>query len=497
MRISRIMSLFATLVVGMLLAQAGWAAPSLSLGTASGTPGQVVNIPVSFTNDGTVVALQFDVQYTTVPLTAGMPTAGAALGTNGLASSEVTAGKLRVVITPSTGNALVGSGQMAVLPFTIQAGAAPGDLALTLSNVVMTDAAAVALSSFSANDGQVTVNASGPPADVCPTGCDYASIQSAIAAAANGATITVGPGTYNESIVISGNKTVTSASGPEGTVIDATGLNTYAVQIAGGSLVGLTITGGNAGDGGGVHITGAATVHNNIIQGNAASNNGGGIWFAQYTHVDIQNNVIQNNTAGNKGGGLYIINYATQTINANLIAGNSAALGGGIYTESYSDAVLTNLLIIGNSAQSYGGGIAMNSYSYPLLVNSTLSANTSGSGAGIFASGYAHGTVINSIIWGNNGSDIQAAWGGLGMTYSVTPSYSGTGMINANPQFTDAGNGDYHLGPGSPAIDTGSDASGSGVIGDFDGRARPQDGDGQGSGGTGDGSDFDIGAFEF
>jgi hypothetical protein len=82
------------------------------------------------------------------------------------------------------------------------------------------------------------------------------------------------------------------------------------------------------------------------------------------------------------------------------------------------------------------------------------------------------------------------------MSYSITPSFSGTNMISTDPQFADAAAGN-HLTSGSPGIDTGTDTSGSGVTADLEDVARPHDGDGQGAGGTGDGSDYDIGAYEF
>ncbi len=56
-----------------------WAQPNLQIGSASGVPGGAVTIPVTFTNNGSVAALQFDLQYSSTVLTAGSLTSGAAL----------------------------------------------------------------------------------------------------------------------------------------------------------------------------------------------------------------------------------------------------------------------------------------------------------------------------------------------------------------------------------------------------------------------------------
>ena len=69
-----------------------WAAPELNLSAVSGQPGGNVNVVVSYVGDGAVVALQFDVQYDASQLTSGTPTAGSALGSNGLSFSSVSAG---------------------------------------------------------------------------------------------------------------------------------------------------------------------------------------------------------------------------------------------------------------------------------------------------------------------------------------------------------------------------------------------------------------------
>lgn len=110
-------------------------------------------------------------------------------------------------------------------------------------------------------------------ADVCSSGCAYASIQAAVNAAANNDTIIVGPGTYNESIVTSGNLvTLVSATGATDTIIDVTGLGQTAVTLNVYSTIdGFTIMGGEAANGAGIYVSANGGIIRNSIIKNLAS----------------------------------------------------------------------------------------------------------------------------------------------------------------------------------------------------------------------------------
>ncbi|MCP4543949.1 MAG: right-handed parallel beta-helix repeat-containing protein, partial [Chloroflexi bacterium] len=56
--------------------------------------------------------------------------------------------------------------------------------------------------------------------------------------------------------------------------------------------------------------------------------------------------------------------------------------------------------------------------------------------------------------------------------------YTGEGNIDTDPLFADAGNGDFHLQPGSPCIDKGDNSAPYLPSTDFEGNARIMDGDG-------------------
>jgi hypothetical protein len=109
------------------------------------------------------------------------------------------------------------------------------------------------------------------------------------------------------------------------------------------------------------------------------------------------------------------------------------------------------------------------------IVNNTIASN---SAEGIQANA---GTVLarNNIIYGNDGgihnyasgatisSDYNAFWDTGGEYINVTP---GPNDISADPLFTDAANGDYHLRIGSPCIDAGTPVGAPAT--DIEGRPR-------------------------
>jgi len=68
---------------------------------------------------------------------------------------------------------------------------------------------------------------------------------------------------------------------------------------------------------------------------------------------------------------------------------------------------------------------------------------------------------------------------------------AGSGAGAADPRLLDPAGDDYHLGRGSPCVDTGTNAGDPVVDHDIDGDHRPLDGDGDGQAIT------DIGADEY
>jgi hypothetical protein len=97
----------------------------------------------------------------------------------------------------------------------------------------------------------------------------------------------------------------------------------------------LTITGGNAADGGAVYIANGicSAIGTTVIEGNTAEM-GGGVFIANGIFTLTEMAVIQNNTARYLGGGVFISRTGVFSLDASVsVRGNAARSGGGVYIE--------------------------------------------------------------------------------------------------------------------------------------------------------------------
>ncbi len=124
-----------------------------------------------------------------------------------------------------------------------------------------------------------------------------------------------------------------------------------------------------------------ASVHNNLIDSNASNVNGGGIYI-EYSAPHIWNNRIQYNTVTPQGygGGIFVtdtLGAGTILIQNNLIIGNYASSdGGGVYLNA--DRVLfANNLVYGNvAAKSASGAGVVCDYGNQTIINNIFVGNT-------------------------------------------------------------------------------------------------------------------------
>ena len=159
----------------------------------------------------------------------------------------------------------------------------------------------------------------------------YPTIQSAIDAAAEGDTVRVGPGTYNERIDFRGKTIVVeSTAGATETIIDPDGavgsVVTMSLNAAQSPVLrGFTVRGGVSDLwAGGIYISGGApVVEHNVVIGNAGCL-GGGI-SVQFSAATVRNNTISGNSMplciGGTGGGIRIAGAGT----ARVLGTSSAA----------------------------------------------------------------------------------------------------------------------------------------------------------------------------
>lgn len=409
----------------------------------------------------------------------------------------------------------------------------------------ITTPVARAVSVLSTSENQVSLS-SGDIITVCLSGgCDYTTIQAAVAAASDMAVIKVAAGTYTDVHAIVGeeeiitqvvyvDKTVTIQGGyttdnwttpdPDAnpTTLDAQGRG-RALYIAGRIapvIEGLRITGGYAAeDGGGVHVIQAtATLSDNHVFGNTASHGGGlylrasaatlrgntvasntadfgGGLYLQGGDAKLSGNTIYANTAITAGGGLLLWLNDKATLSGNTFTVNVAKYGGGLCLHR-SDAALTNNVVVDNQASDAGSGLYIWGSS-PRLLHTTIARNAGGEGSGVYITDYK-GTysnvgLVNTIVAIHKmGINVTA---GNGATLNGTLWYGNTGgdhggdgAVNAgtrnywgNPNFLAPDAGDYHISATSAAVDKVLDI---GAPVDMDGDQRPR------------GNGYDIGADE-
>jgi nitrous oxidase accessory protein NosD len=162
------------------------------------------------------------------------------------------------------------------------------------------------------------------------TGKLYGTFQAAVAAAASGDTLNVhgtceGDTTIEKNLTVQGQGSGATLNGENrsGSVLT---INSATVSISG-----LTITGGNVREGGGIYAeSGALTLAHSTVTGNAATYGGG------------------------------IFTYCTVTLIASSVNGNTAAYGAGIFL--YGAVVtLTEASVVGGGVFNNGGSFTLES----------------------------------------------------------------------------------------------------------------------------------------
>lgn len=261
--------------------------------------------------------------------------------------------------------------------------------------------------------------------------------------------------------------------------------------------------------GGGLLVTNSEVIiRNNIIRNNGkttgpATNAGAGIYFNLSSGEIVGNQFIEN-TAFVPGtqyshGGAIVLLRSSPLITRNTFKDNHAGeTGGAIMTHFNCYPVIADNLFVGNSAVEKGAAVAAHLASVPEILNNTFYGNISshgltamfdplGQGGVIDLSDDSSATIANNIIAFNQAAGVSRDttvllppieyndfYGNMGS--SVPGGYAGVGNIFANPLFSSASSGDFHLkhSPLSPCIDAGGNsyATMSSAYADLDGKPR-------------------------
>jgi parallel beta-helix repeat protein len=310
---------------------------------------------------------------------------------------------------------------------------------------------------------------------------------------------------------------------------DATGLGGYPGPVgdAGGGVYVITATAiisdnrvfSNTADfGGGMYLSHSnSTLSVNTVASNTA-NSGGGL-LIEYSTATLSSNIVISNVA-DYGAGVFLLGADATTVSGNTVASNTAEFGGGglflnaseaMLSENTvsanregglflfeSDALLVNNLLVGNRDNWEGGSLYIKGGS-SRLVHTTFVRSSGRSGIYVTEGWWTSSTValtntilvshtvgitvtpgntatLEATLWGGGTWANDMDWGGTGTIVTGTHNYWG------DPVFVNPDAGDYHIGPGSAALDRGVDA---GVTVDIDGDSRPV------------GAGYDLGADEF
>ena len=291
--------------------------------------------------------------------------------------------------------------------------------------------------------------------DITPSGdtsgaSDTAAIQSAIDAAANGGTVTLGSGMFyiNTQLMVTNGVTL-AGQGWDNTVIRQKTSGQRVATVAGGAkLVGVAVTGGktaaNWHHGAGVLVEDGTVswccVTNNTSTGRNIYGVGVSFKKGSIDHSIVAFNHIDSFTSAGGGIGAYYdtskpSEYGSILVDTCLVYGNSMVAkngsgtapegrGGGVGFSGtqFSDITIRNTTIAGNDANYEAGGLYFNTANMK-LVNCIVSGNTVGS---------AEDNVVGTPA-----------------------SASSNNLIGGDPAFVDAASGNYHLSSSSTAIGAG------------------------------------------
>ncbi|PHI21733.1 hypothetical protein CEQ90_00140 [Lewinellaceae bacterium SD302] len=187
--------------------------------------------------------------------------------------------------------------------------------------------------------------------------------------------------------------------------------------------------GSNPGNGGALHITGSGRVEitGGSAQANVAAREGGAFWngFGRMilSGVNIIDNIAQGDAPDDGGGGIFnnggfVVMNGLCTVSGNMATG-TAGSGGGIFNGPRSSLAINFCRILNNTANRAGGGIEDQSGPPAIsITNSSFSNNNAGvspgNGGGIHLTGNGNISLSNVSFTNNQAVEGGGLWVGTG-----------------------------------------------------------------------------------
>lgn len=169
----------------------------------------------------------------------------------------------------------------------------------------------------------------------------------------------------------------------------------------------------------------SATFSECTFTANSALTNGGAIYNALGTTINISNSTFNNNTSASSGGAIY---FSTGTINIteSTFTANKANSSGAIYLgTSTLPSVLNGLTFINNEATTTAGALYLNANSPEMHNNKFLGNKAITSGGAIYLFGVAGNlaspVLVNNLFYNNEAGSSSGGGGAIYVSTNAAP----------------------------------------------------------------------------
>jgi len=309
---------------------------------------------------------------------------------------------------------------------------------------------------------------------------DAGSLQEAVDRVRDGGTICLGEGVFDGTLKLHDRDLSINGMGMGRTILQGDGLES-ALYVMGSDveLRGVTITGGVADQGGGIHVHDSDLRLEGVeVTGNTAHMDGGGI-YASHSVVTVDDVWVTGNTAAMGGGGIFVgqaelygddlvihentaawggglkAGLAGVWLTDSFITGNSAvgadANGGGVYLHNV-EAAFENVVVGANHSDWRGGGLTVGGGTSHTFTNLTILKNHAQEGAAVHVHGWGYVAEFTNTVVAWNKADVGGTvivneGGMVDFTYSDFWKNSDPLLVSADEQWIDPEMGNINVAP--------------------------------------------------